>query len=160
MYDYEGNRELNSAPMRKGDKMTVLKYKATGDWVLVQLDSIQTWEPVSYLSIQDSNKSNGYTRPRSMHLSGKSVSNNRKKAVVIADFEGIDHSEMSVKKGEIVQISKENEEWLYGSVGARVRNKEIRMICRKVGFLPLLLTLFRESFLYLYVSPRFFICFV
>ena len=42
----------------------------------------------------------------------------------------------------------------------RVRNKEIRMICRKVGFLPLLLTLFRESFLYLCVSPLFFICFV
>lgn len=146
MYDYEGNREFNSAPMRKGDKMTVLKYKDTGDWVLVQLDSLQTWEPVSYLSIQDSNKSSGYTRPRSTHLSGKSVSNNRKKAVVIADFEGIDHSEMSVKKGEIVQISKENEEWLYGSVGARVRNEENRMICRKVGFLPLLLTLFRESF--------------
>ena len=45
---------------------------------------------------------------------------NRNAFSVIADFEGLDGSEMTVKKGEVVQIVKEDGEWLFGTVGARV----------------------------------------
>ena len=122
--------------MRKGDRMTVLKYKETRDWVLVQLGNIQTWEPVSYLSIQDGSSGSGgssgtsgtsarssqYGRPQSTHLSNINahLNSNKRRGLVIADFDGIDKSEMTVRKGEIVQISKEDGEWLLGSVGARV----------------------------------------
>ena len=113
--------------------MTVLKYKETRDWVLVQLGNIQTWEPVSYLSIQEgssgtsgssgaSARSSHYGRPQSTHLPNVNahLNSNKRRGLVIADFDGIDKSEMTVRKGEIVQISKEDGEWLLGSVGARV----------------------------------------
>lgn len=101
--------------------MKVLKYKDTRDWVLVQLDNIQTWEPVSYLSIQEPSNRTSYTRPQSMHISAVTAhNNNKRRALVIADFEGIDQSEMTIRKGEIVQVMKEDGEWLLGSVGARV----------------------------------------
>ena len=39
---------------------------------------------------------------------------------MIANFDGIDKSEMTVQKGEIVQVLKEEGEWLLGTVGTRV----------------------------------------
>lgn len=107
--------------MRKGDVMTVLKYNDNRDWVLVQLDNIQTWEPVSYLSIQNNDNRKSYSRPKSKHISAINAhTGDKKRAKVIADFDGIDRSEMTIRKGEIVQISKEDGEWLLGSVGSRV----------------------------------------
>ena len=121
MYDYEGNSAFNSSPMRKGDVMTVLKYNDNRDWVLVQLDNTQTWEPVSYLSIQNNDNRESYSRPKSKHMTAINArSSDKKRAKVIADFDGIDRSEMPIRRGEIVQISKEDGEWLLGSVGNRV----------------------------------------
>ena len=132
--------------------MTILKYKETRDWVLVQLGNIQTWEPVSYLSIQDnSSRSSNYARPQSTHLSNinAQMNSSKRRGLIIADFDGIDKSEMTVRKGEIVQISKEDGEWLLGSVGARVSEIENCnwniVTCRKDGFLFHMLNSCKEN---------------
>ena len=44
----------------------------------------------------------------------------KRRALVIADFEGVDRSELSVHKGELVMVSREEGEWLLGEVGSRV----------------------------------------
>lgn len=43
-----------------------------------------------------------------------------KRAVVIADFEGEESVEMSVRKGEVISVLKKDADWLLGEVGSRV----------------------------------------
>ena len=135
MYDYEGSRESNSLPMRCGDTMNVFKYSDTRDWAYVCLNGENTWEPVSYLDITKKKRGSGSGsgRPKSTHnvslnpsVSGTSStvtsggSAVKRRALVIADFEGVDRSELSVHKGELVMVSREEGEWLLGEVGSRV----------------------------------------
>ena len=101
--------------------MTILRYDETHDWAYVNLNGSNTWEPVSYLSVDEEGTGSQFRRPRSTHLSSvSSGAGNRKRALVIADFEGIEKSEMTVKKGELVMVSREEGEWLLGEVGSRV----------------------------------------
>ena len=123
LYDYEGNRDFNSLPMRKGQEMTVIKYNNSHDWAFVSFNGVTTWEPSSYLRVTE-NRAGGSERPSKTHSREIISGVGSQRAIVIADFEGIDRSEMTVKKGEIVQIVKEDGEWLFGTVGARVRDIE------------------------------------
>lgn len=120
MYDYEGNKEYHSLPMKKGTEMTVLKYNTSRDWTFVNMNGTTTWEPTSYLQINDKKKSESTSRPFKTHSREIVTGVGSQRAIVIADFEGLDGSEMTVRKGEVVQIVKEDGEWLFGTVGARV----------------------------------------
>lgn len=104
--------------MHKGTKMIVLKYNDAKDWALVSFDGITTWEPVSFLDVEEDG--GVLSRPISQHLSSVDGGTSKRRGLVIANFDGIDKSEMSVQKGEIVQVLKEEGEWLLGTVGTRV----------------------------------------
>ena len=115
--------------MRCGDKMNVLKYSDGRDWAYVCLNGENTWEPVSYLEITKKKRGSVSGRPRSTHnvsvtsgtnpvVSGSSTV--KRRGLVIADFEGVDRSELTVRKGELVMVSREEGEWLLGEVGNRV----------------------------------------
>ena len=106
--------------MKKGTEMTVLKYNTSRDWTFVNINGTTTWEPTSYLQINDKKKSESGSRPFKTHSREIVTGVGSQRAIVIADFEGLDGSEMTVKKGEVVQIVKEDGEWLFGTVGARV----------------------------------------
>lgn len=118
-FSYEGSRDFNSSPMHKGTKMTVIKYNDAKDWALVSFDGMTTWEPVSYLEVEEEDKTR-VMRPRSQHVPSVEGASSKRRGLVIANFDGIDKSEMSVQKGEIVQVLKEEGEWLLGTVGTRV----------------------------------------
>lgn len=119
--------------MRCGDTMNVLKYSDSRDWAYVCLNGENTWEPVSYLEIAKKKRGSISGRPKSTHNvsvnpSGSSTSGTvttggstvKRRALVIADFEGVDRSELTVHKGELVMVSREEGEWLLGEVGSRV----------------------------------------
>ena len=116
-YSYEGSRDFNSSPMHKGTRMTLIKYNDAKDWALVSFDGMTTWEPVSYLDVEESSS---VSRPRSQHIPSLDGATTKRRGLVIANFDGIDKSEMTVQKGEIVQVLKEEGEWLLGTVGTRV----------------------------------------
>ena len=116
-YSYEGSRDFNSSPMHKGTRMTLIKYNDAKDWALVSFDGMTTWEPVSYLDVEESSS---VSRPRSQHIPSLDGATTKRRGRVIANFDGIDKSEMTVQKGEIVQVLKEEGEWLLGTVGTRV----------------------------------------
>ena len=97
--------------------MTLIKYNDAKDWALVSFDGITTWEPVSYLDVEEGNS---VSRPRSQHIPSLEGTTTKRRGLVIANFDGIDKSEMTVQKGEIVQVLKEEGEWLLGTVGTRV----------------------------------------
>lgn len=121
--------------MHCGDVMSVLRYSDGRDWAYVCLNGENTWEPVSYLEISTKKKRVPSTsRPKSTHavsvtnsmnsnapnLPSGGGSTTKRRALVIADFEGVDRSELTVHKGELVMVIREEGEWLLGEVGSRV----------------------------------------
>ena len=116
--------------------MTVIRYNDSKDWAYVNLNGNMTWEPVSYLDISTVPKPAKLKRPQSIH--GKDVTAMTggllRRAKVIADFEAVDKTEMSVRSGEIVIVLKEEGEWMLGEVGARVRSDGDGMMDRRDGF--------------------------
>lgn len=106
--------------MKKGTEMTVLKYNTTRDWTFVNINGTTTWEPTSYLQVNDKKKSESTGRPAKTHSREIVNGVGSQRAIVIADFEGLDSSEITVRKGEVIQIVKDDGEWLFGTVGARV----------------------------------------
>lgn len=117
--------------MRCGDTMNVLKYSDSRDWAYVCLNGENTWEPVSYLEITKKKRGSVSGRPKSTHNVSVNLPVNasntvpsggsgKRRVLVIADFEGVDRSELTVHKGELVMVSREEGEWLLGEVGNRV----------------------------------------
>ena len=111
--------------------MTVIRYNDSKDWAYVNMNGSLTWEPVSYLDISTVPKPAKFKRPQSVHIKDVNAMTGGilRRAKVIADFEAVDKTEMSVRAGEIVVILKEEGEWMLGEVGARVgcRGKGIRL---------------------------------
>ena len=108
--------------MRRGATMTVIRYNDSKDWAYVNMNGSLTWEPVSYLDISTVPKPAKFKRPQSVHIKDVNAMTGGilRRAKVIADFEAVDKTEMSVRAGEIVVILKEEDEWMLGEVGARV----------------------------------------
>lgn len=141
LYDYEGGS--GSLPLKAGMRMMLIKYSEAGDWAYVSINGKKTWEPASYLEVQKSPSSveksvekpvertmlNPVEKP-SPRLSVSSTKSTPapmpvssgllKRAVVIADFEGEESVEMSVRKGEVISVLKRDADWLLGEVGSRV----------------------------------------
>ena len=130
LYDYEGGP--GSLPLKQGMRMTLLKYSDAGDWAYVVVNGKKTWEPTSYLEVQSSATersapSSRERSPRESVASSKPAptpmptsSGALKRALVIADFEGEENVEMSVRKGEVISVLKRDADWLLGEVGNRV----------------------------------------
>lgn len=126
LYDYEGGS--GSLPLKRGMRMTLLKYSDAGDWAYVSINGKKTWEPASYLEVQSPSQPEEKPlpppeekpSPKSAPAPVPAASGLLKRAVVIADFEGEESVEMSVRKGEVISVLKKDADWLLGEVGSRV----------------------------------------
>ena len=133
LYDYEGGS--GSLPLKQGMRMTLIKYSDAKDWAYVSINGKKTWEPASYLEVQSPSGVAEKPLPTPVEKPSPrlSVSSTKstpapmpassgllKRAVVIADFEGEESVEMSVRKGEVISVLKKDADWLLGEVGSRV----------------------------------------
>ena len=88
LYDYEGNKEYHSLPMKKGTEMVVLKYNKSRDWTFVNFNGTTTWEPTAYLQINEKKRNGSSDRPVKTHSREIVSGVGSQRAIVIADFEG------------------------------------------------------------------------
>lgn len=125
LYDYEGGS--GSLPLKRGMRMTLLKYSDAGDWAYVSINGKKTWEPASYLEVQSPSQPEEKPlpppeekpSPKSAPAPVPAASGLLKRALVIAGFEGEESVEMSVRKGEVISVLKKDADWLLGEVGSR-----------------------------------------